>query len=126
MNRYIILYKAPTSVRERLARATPEEAQQGVQLWIDWQERVGDALLYPGAPIGQAMAVTSAGAAAAHSAVVGISILQAVDMEQVLDMIKDHHHLHWADGCEIEVLEEMSIPELGPAGASAKSTPEDR
>jgi hypothetical protein len=27
-------------------------------------------------------------------------------------MVKDHHHLHWAEGCEIVVLEEMPIPEL--------------
>jgi hypothetical protein len=27
-------------------------------------------------------------------------------------MVKDHHHLHWAEDCEIIVLEETAIPEM--------------
>jgi hypothetical protein len=30
-------------------------------------------------------------------------------------MVEGHHHLSWAEGCEIEVLEEMPIPELSAA-----------
>lgn len=112
MNRYIVLYKAPTSVRHRFAQATPDEAQQGVQLWIDWQQRVGDALVDAGRPVGRSMRLTSTGADDTDSAVVGMSILQADDMTHALSMVDNHHHLRWADGCEIEVLEEMPIPEL--------------
>lgn len=111
-NRYVVLYKASTSVRERFAQATPEQAQQGVQLWIDGQARLGDALVDPGRPIGRAMHVTTVGASDTDSAVVGMSILQANDMAHALTMVEGHHHLAWAEGCEIELLEEMPIPEL--------------
>ena len=33
-------------------------------------------------------------------------------MDEALKMVEDHHHLHWADDCEIVVLEEMPIPEM--------------
>lgn len=118
MNRYIILYKAPLSVRQRLAQATPTEAQQGVQAWVDWQERVGDALIDAGRPVGRAQRVTAQGATDTGSAVVGMSILQAPTIDDAVALVADHHHLRWAGGCEIEVLEEMAIPELsGPSGA---------
>lgn len=87
-----------------------------MQLWIDWQQRVGDALVDPGRPIGRAVRVSSAGVVDVDSAVVGMSIVQALDMTRALKMVHDHHHLGWAAECEIEVLEEMPIPELGPSG----------
>ena len=43
MRRYIVLYQAPLSVAARLALATPQEAMNGVQRWIDWSERTIEA-----------------------------------------------------------------------------------
>jgi hypothetical protein len=112
VSRYIVLYHAPESVRERLARATPEEAQQGVQAWADWSEEVGSALLDPGAPVGRSVVLDEAGPTDRQSSVVGMSILEADSMEAALKHVEGHHHLRWAPGCEITVLEEMAIPEL--------------
>ena len=109
---YLVVYKAPLSVRERFAQATPQEAQLGVLQWTRWQERVGGALVYPGRPIGRALRITADGAQSTESAVVGMSILQAPDIETALSMVRDHHHLGWSEECEIELLEEMAIPEL--------------
>jgi hypothetical protein len=41
-----------------------------------------------------------------------MSLIQAPSMAGALDLVRDHHHLYWAEDCEIEVLEEMAIPEL--------------
>jgi hypothetical protein len=41
-----------------------------------------------------------------------MSILQANTMDEALEMVKDHHHLQWAEECEIDILEEVPIPEL--------------
>jgi hypothetical protein len=43
-----------------------------------------------------------------------MSILRAESMDDALEMVSDHHHLHWAEDCEIVVLEEMPIPEMEP------------
>jgi hypothetical protein len=112
MNRYIVLYSAPLGVAERFAQATPEDAMAGMQLWVDWAQRIGTGLVDPGKPLGRAIRVTKDGASSTESDIVGMSILQAESMADALEMVKDHHHLHWADDCEIVVLEEMPIPEL--------------
>jgi hypothetical protein len=56
--------------------------------------------------------VTTDGTASTESNIIGMSMLQAESMDEALVMVEDHHHLHWAEDCEIVVLEEMSIPEL--------------
>ncbi|MFJ4651566.1 hypothetical protein ACIP5Y_09875 [Nocardia sp. NPDC088792] len=112
MKRYIVLYRAPLSVAERFARATPEEAAKGLQLWADWSDRIGAGLVDPGRPLGNARRVTPTTVSATDSGIIGMSILRAETMDDALAMVQDHHHLHWADDCEITVLEEQPIPEL--------------
>jgi hypothetical protein len=115
MDRYIVLYEAPLGVAERFAQATPEEAMAGMHLWTDWAERIGSGLVDPGKPLGGAVRVTSGGASSCDSNIIGMSILQAESMDKALEMVKDHHHLGWAEGCEILLLEEMAIPEMEPS-----------
>lgn len=119
MKKYVVLYCAPLAVAERFAQATPEEAMQGMGLWTAWAERIGDGLIDPGGPLANPMSVTPAGIAKSDSSVIGMSLLQAATMEAALDMVADHHHLQWADDCEIIVLEEVAIPELSTEGHPA-------
>lgn len=112
MHRFIVLYRAPVDVAQRFAEATPEEAQQGLQLWVDWAAKLGPALLDAGKPLGNAVTVQPAGVTRPETDIIGMSILQADSMDQALEMVKDHHHLSWAESCAITVLEEMPIPEL--------------
>jgi hypothetical protein len=112
VHRFIALYQAPLQAAERFAQATPEEAQQGVQAWVDWAAELGSALVDPGKPLGNARRVTPSGVSDTRSAIIGMSILQAETLDDALHMVKDHHHLRWAEGCEILLLEEMPIPEM--------------
>ena len=112
MGRYIVLYFAPLGVAERFAQVTPEEAMEGMQLWVDWAQRIGSGLVDPGKPLGNAIKVTKAGTARTDSEIIGMSILQADSMDEALNMVKEHHHLDWAEDCEIVLLEEMPIPEM--------------
>jgi len=84
----------------------------GMQLWVDWAQKIGPGLVDPGKPLGNAVRVTASGAKETKSNIIGMSILQAESMDEALEMVKDHHHLHWAEDCEIVVLEEMPIPEM--------------
>ncbi len=112
MKQYIVLYTAPITAAERFAQVTPEAAQQGMKLWFDWKEKLGSGLVDLGKQLGNAMKVTKDGITKTESNIVGMSILQANSMDEALAMVKDHHHLHWGEGAEILVLEEMPIPEL--------------
>jgi hypothetical protein len=99
MGRYIVLYEAPLGVAERFAQATPEEAMAGMQLWVDWAQRIGPGLVDPGKPLGNAVRVTPRSAASTETNIIGMSILQAESMDEALVMVKDHHHLRWAEDC---------------------------
>ena len=112
MTRYIVLYHAPLAVAQRFAQATPEEAQLGLQAWIDWAAELGPALVDPGQPLGQSRTVTAEGVSQGDTDVIGMSIIEAPSMDAALEMVKNHHHLRWAEGCTITVLEETGIPEL--------------
>ncbi len=112
MRKYIVLYSAPVRAAEQFAQATPEQAQQGMQLWFDWKEKLGSGLVDLGNQLGNAMQVTKNGVTKSDSNIVGMSILQANSMDEALEMVKGHHHLQWADGAGITLLEETPIPEM--------------
>jgi len=118
VGKYVVLYRAPLGVAERFAQATLEEALAGMQLWVDWAQRIGLGLVYPGKPLGNAVKVTASGSSPTESNVIGMSILQADSMDAALVMVKDHHHLDWAEGCEIVVLEELPLPEMAATQGS--------
>jgi hypothetical protein len=40
----------------------------------------------------------------------GYSIIQAESMEEAVELLKEHPHLHWAEGCKIEVFESLPVP----------------
>ncbi|MBD3940477.1 hypothetical protein IF188_02025 [Microbacterium sp. NEAU-LLC] len=110
--RYVVLYRAPRSVAERFAQATPEEAQQGLTLWHDWAARLGPALVDVGRPLGAKVDVTPDGVVDSGSDVIGMSLIEAESMDAALALVRDHHHLHWAEDCSITLIEEAPIPEL--------------
>ena len=112
MRQYIVLYTAPITASERFAQVTREEALQGMKLWFDWKEKVGSGLVDMGKQLGNAMKVTKTGITKSDGNIIGLSILQANSMDEALEMVKGHHHLQWAEGAEIVVLEEMPIPEI--------------
>jgi hypothetical protein len=119
MGRYIVIYRAPLGVVERLAQATRQEASEGVQLWVDRAQRIGPGLLDPGKPLGNAVEVTLSGRAPTDTDVIRMSILQADSMDGALAMVEGHHHLQRTEECEILVLEELSIPETDAARSLA-------
>ncbi|MEC3955910.1 hypothetical protein VMT65_22945 [Nocardia sp. CDC153] len=112
MQRYIVLYRAPLSVAQRFAQATPAEAAEGMKLWTAWHDRIGDNLIDPGGPLGNARRVGPTAVAPTNTDIIGMSILQADSIDAALTMVSNHHHLHWAPNCEILLLEEQPIPEL--------------
>src|SRR5215468_8520771 len=100
MKEYVILYQAPKTVAQRFAEATPEEAQKGMKLWFTWSDKLGEALVRLGRPLGNAMRVAKNGVTPSDSKIIGMSIVRANSMPEVLAMVEDHHHLYWAEDCE--------------------------
>ena len=59
MSKYLVLYRSPTSAREQMANATPEQAKAGMDAWMAWAGKAGSAVVDLGAPLGTGEAVGS-------------------------------------------------------------------
>jgi hypothetical protein len=105
MNKFLVLYLSDVSAREQMAGATPEQAQAGMDAWMAWAGKAGDAIVDLGAPLGEAAYV---GPGSAGGNVTGFSILQGESADAVKSVLDGHPHLGM--GGSIEVLEFLSMP----------------
>ncbi len=106
MNRYIVIYYSPAEAMEAMATATPEEKMEGMKPWMAWKESLGDRLIDLGNPlIGGQRLFPDGTSKAATNDVTGYSILQAESMDEAKSLLKEHPHLKWNAGCDIEVHE---------------------
>ena len=86
MTKYLVLYKAEQSAQQQMSDASPEEAQAGMAAWMDWQQRVGPALVDMGSPVAPADE-------AADPSIGGYSIVQADSPEALKEALDGHPHL---------------------------------
>jgi len=107
MTKFLVLYCAPASAREQMAKATPEQAKAGMDLWMAWSRGVGSALADPGAPVALAAVLGNAGAAA--SKIGGYNVLQAASLDAAKKLLDGHPHFHTPGGW-IEVFELIKLP----------------
>jgi hypothetical protein len=103
MSKFLVLYRATSTAAEQMASGTPEQARAGMEAWMAWAQRAGEAVVDLGAPL----AVVEAGGDAGDP-VGGYSILQADDAEALVKVLDGHPHA--AMGGTIEILEFLSMP----------------
>jgi hypothetical protein len=102
MSKFMILYRAPGSVREQMANATPEQLEASGAAWQAWATKVGYAIGDLGAPLAHTTHVGPG--TASTDGVCGYSILEAGSADEVETILDGHPHLATPDG-SIEVLE---------------------
>ena len=107
MPKYLVLYRSSVDALEQMSSATPEQAQEGMQLWMKWAERAGTSLLDMGSPVGKSQ--TLPGAADTGVPIGGFSVLEADSAGSLRNLLDDHPHLH-SPGAVIEVLECLPLP----------------
>ncbi|MFL5928826.1 MAG: hypothetical protein ACJ77E_17985 [Gaiellaceae bacterium] len=105
MTKFLVLYHAAESARAQMATATPEQAKAGMDAWMAWAGKAGDAVVDLGAPLGEGVVI---GGGASDDAA-GFSILQAPSQDAVEQLLGDHPHLHMPGG-SITVHELLSPP----------------
>ena len=110
MKKFIVIYHAPAEAMEMMAQATPEQREEGMKPWMAWKEACGDALLDLGNPLVGGVKLSPDGSTSASiKEVTGYSILQAESMDAAQALLKDHPHLQWSGGCDIEVHEAVAM-----------------
>ena len=101
MKKFLVLYKAPASAMEQMAKASPEQAKAGMDLWMKWKGANDKAIVDLGMPLGNGTDP--------KSDIVGYSILQGDSMKSVRKVLDNHPHLHTKGG-SIAVLEMLPLP----------------
>lgn len=103
MSKYLVLYRSGMTAGEQMTQATPEQAQEGMDAWMAWAGKAGDAIVDLGTPTD----VVDAGGDSGDP-IGGYSILQADSHEALKAILEDHPHR--AMGGTIETLECLSMP----------------
>jgi hypothetical protein len=103
MMKYLVLYRSKLTAADQLAQSSPEEAQAGMQAWMDWAAKAGDAIIDLGSPT----SVVEAGGDTGDP-VGGYSILQAESHDELQKVLEGHPHT--ATGGTIETLELLAVP----------------
>ena len=105
MGRFLILYNSPVSAREMIAGADPDQARAGMEAWMTWAQKAGDAVVDLGTPV---QAVARVGAAGSEAQVAGYSIRQG-ESGHVEGLLAEHPHGQ-IPGNSIDVLEVLPVP----------------
>jgi len=107
MPRYLVLYRSSVDAMEQMAAGTPEQAQEGMQLWMKWAQDAGSSLIDLGSPVGKSQ--TLPGGADTGLSIGGFSVLEGDSPAAIKKLLDGHPHLH-APGAAIEVLEYLPMP----------------
>jgi hypothetical protein len=109
MKKFIVLYQAPISAMEQMAKASPEQTKAGMDAWTAWAKKAATAIVDLGMPLGNGASVTKAAVTTGATKVVGYSVMQGESMKAVTQLLEGHPHL-FMPGFTIEVLETLPMP----------------
>jgi hypothetical protein len=107
MTKFMVLYRSSTSARDQMANATPEQMKAGMEAWMQWAGKAGDAVADLGAPLAPAGQLGPGSSDAGE--ISGYSIMQADSAGALGSVLDAHPHLSMP-GNSIEVLEMLSMP----------------
>jgi hypothetical protein len=105
--KYLVLYRSKVSAGEQMEGASPEDAQAGMEAWMQWAGKVGDAMVDMGSPL---QTVATVGGSDSGTYISGFSILEADSSKAAEGLVDGHPHLMSPGDPSIEVLEFLAIP----------------
>jgi hypothetical protein len=105
----LVLYNSSVPASEQMASASPEQAKAGMEAWMAWAQKAGDAVVDLGTPIQATARISADGASGNSSQASGYSLLQASSRDDIDALLADHPHLKMP-GASIDVFEALPIP----------------
>jgi hypothetical protein len=106
MTRFMVLYLSDVSARDMMSGITQEQAQAGMDAWMNWAAKAGDAIVDLGSPLADAAHLGPSAPSSPH--VTGFSILQAESADALRAVLDGHPHLEM--GGTIQILEFLPVP----------------
>jgi hypothetical protein len=108
--KYLVLYRSKVSAAEQMEGASSEDAQAGMEAWMQWAGKVGDAMVDMGSPL---QTVATVGGANDGAYIGGFSVLEAESADAAKALVEGHPHLMSPGDPSIEVLEFLPVPGMG-------------
>jgi hypothetical protein len=106
MKKFLVLYHSPEVARAEMSTASPEQKQEGMKPWMAWKDKIGNKLVDFGAPLKVGARIRPDGhIEKSKKEVSGYSMIQAKDINEAEALLKEHPHLKWNGGCDIELHE---------------------
>lgn len=103
---FLVTYHSPASAMNKMKKAKREEMAAAMKAWMKWSKKCGKKLIEMGAPLKPGSNKKAKGGwSKSKRKLSGYSILQAENLTGARNLLKDHPHLAWAAGCEIEIHE---------------------
>ncbi len=103
MEKFLALYRSKMTASEQMTGSSPGEREAGMNAWMAWAGKAGDALVDFGSPTQP----TSADDPGPAGWIGGYSILQAEDTDAVNAVLEGHPHHQVGT---IEVLQILPMP----------------
>jgi hypothetical protein len=97
MAKYLLIYR---TTGQPMPEMTPEQAEAGMQKWMDWAGRAGAAIVDMGAPLTPVNG--------SSETVGGYSVLEAADADALAGLLEGHPHTEF--GGTVEIHEFQAIP----------------
>jgi hypothetical protein len=114
MAKFLVLYNSPMSASEVMANSSPEEQQAGMDAWMQWAQKAGDAVVDLGSPLEARTHLESGSTGDSSNQASGYSILQADSADAATQLLAEHPHVH-VPGNTIDLFELLSMPGMeGP------------
>lgn len=107
MAKYLVLYRSKVSAAEQMEGASPDDAQAGMEAWMQWAGKVGNAMVDMGSPL---QTIATVGGSNDGTYIGGFSILEADSAQDAESLVDGHPHLMSPGDPSIEVLEFLPIP----------------
>lgn len=85
---------------------------EGMKAWNQWGEKLGDAIVDDGAPLGKTKRVTADGIADIRNNLAAYTVVQAESHEAAARLFENHPHFAIFPGDGVEIMECLPIPEM--------------
>lgn len=95
MARYLLLYTGPATKQDEMS---PDEVDEELELWREWFESIGDAVVEVGAMTRDSDIHVDDGSAADPLEIAGYSIIETSDMASAKTMCASHPFVRDASG----------------------------
>ncbi len=110
MPKYMVLYNSTVSSTDLMSQATPEQMKEGMDAWMAWAAKCGDALVDMGSPLGRGATVAAGSVSPTESPVAGFSVLETDSMDEATALVQGHPHFMTPGEPSILVLEYLPMP----------------